>query len=76
MRVTVFGASGVQGAAQVAALARAGHQPIDVSRNPKPLEIDGVKVDTVAADFADHAALKRSVQDAEIVFLNLPSTSF
>lgn len=76
MRVTVFGASGVQGAAQVAALARAGHQPVAVSRNPQPLEINGVKVDTVAADFADHAALKLSVQDAEIVFLNLPSTSF
>ncbi|KAH7038226.1 uncharacterized protein B0I36DRAFT_315828 [Microdochium trichocladiopsis] len=76
MRVTVFGASGVQGAAQVAALTRAGHHPVAVSRNPKPLQIDGKEVETVAADFADHDAVKRAVQDADIVFLNLPSTSF
>ncbi|KXJ94798.1 hypothetical protein Micbo1qcDRAFT_173563 [Microdochium bolleyi] len=76
MRVTVFGASGVQGAAQVAALSRAGHDPVAVSRNPKPFDIDGRQVETVAADFGDHDALKKSVQDAEVVFLNLPSTSF
>ena len=44
MRVTVIGASGDQGAAQVAALVHAGHRPIAVSRNPAPLAIDGIAV--------------------------------
>ena len=76
MRVTVFGASGVQGAAQVAALSRAGHHPIAVSRSPKPLSIDGNEIETCAADFTDEDALQRAVKDAEAIFLNLPSTSF
>lgn len=76
MRVVVFGASGVQGAAQVVALSRAGHHPVAVSRNPKPVQVDGKTVETVAADFSDHDALDRALRDAEIVFLNLPSTSF
>lgn len=76
MRVTVFGASGVQGAAQVAALSRAGHHPVAVSRSPKPLSIDGKEIETCAADFTDAAALQRCVKDAEAIFLNLPSTSF
>lgn len=76
MRVVVFGASGVQGAAQVAALSRAGHHPVAVSRNPKSVKVDGEIIETAAADFSDHAALHLAIQDAEIVFLNLPSTSF
>ncbi len=76
MKVTVFGASGVQGAAQVAALSRAGHHPIAVSRNPKPLKIDGKEIETCAADFSNSEALLRSMKDAETIFLNLPSTSF
>lgn len=76
MRVVVFGASGVQGAAQVAAVARAGHHPVAVSRSPKPLQIDGQAVETAAADFTDQAALDSAVRGADIVFLNLPSTSF
>ncbi|KAK1764208.1 hypothetical protein QBC33DRAFT_561952 [Phialemonium atrogriseum] len=76
MRVVVFGASGVQGAAQVAAVARAGHHPVAVSRSPKPLQIDGQTVETAAADFTDQAALDSAVRGADIVFLNLPSTSF
>ena len=78
-RVVVFGASGVQGAAQVAALSRAGHHPVAVSRNPKPLEIDGRPIETFAADFSDEAALERLLggpQGPEVIFLNLPSTSF
>ena len=34
MRVVVFGATGDQGRAQVRSLARAGHDPLAVSRNP------------------------------------------
>ncbi|KAF7556358.1 hypothetical protein G7046_g6326 [Stylonectria norvegica] len=75
-RVVIFGASGVQGAAQVKALARAGHHPIAVSRNPRPFEVDGVPVETFAADFANKDAILRSLKGAEVVFLNLPSTSF
>lgn len=75
-RVVVFGASGVQGAAQVAALAKTGHHPVAVSRNPKPLDIDGKQVETFTADFSDEEAIRASMKDAEVVFLNLPSTSF
>ncbi|KAK5174723.1 uncharacterized protein LTR77_001805 [Saxophila tyrrhenica] len=76
MRVSVFGASGVQGAAQVSALSLAGHHPVAVSRNPKPTSIDGKEIETCAADFTDTSGLKRAVKDAEAIFLNLPSTSF
>ncbi|ROT42670.1 NAD(P)-binding protein [Sodiomyces alkalinus F11] len=75
-RVVVFGASGVQGAAQVAALARTGHHPVAVSRNPKPLAIDGKPIETFAADFTDEPAISRALEGAEVIFLNLPSTSF
>lgn len=64
------------GAAQVAALARAGHHPVAVSRSPKPLEIDGKAVETFAADFSDHAAVAKALEGNEAIFLNLPSTSF
>ncbi|KAL2205467.1 NAD(P)-binding protein [Sarocladium strictum] len=75
-RVAVFGASGVQGAAQVNALAHAGHDPIAISRNPKPLTINKKSIQTAAADFSDSEAIKTALKDAEVVFLNLPSTSF
>lgn len=76
MRVVIFGASGVQGAAQVAAVARAGHTAVAVSRNPKPIVIDGKDVETAAADFTDAAGIKTALQGADRILLNLPSTSF
>lgn len=76
MRVVVFGASGIQGAHQVPLLARAGHHVVAVSRDPKPLEVDGQKIETAAADFADAEAVSKILKDAEVIFLNLPSTSF
>lgn len=76
MRVVVFGASGVQGAAQLPTLARAGHDVVAVCRNPKPLEIEGRKVETASADFNDESAIARALKGAEVIFLNLPSTSF
>jgi uncharacterized protein YbjT (DUF2867 family) len=76
MRVVVFGATGVQGSAQVGALIRAGHRPVAVSRNPKPYNIEGKDVETFAADFSEPSALEQAMKDAEIIFLNLPSTSF
>lgn len=77
MRVVVFGASGVQGAAQVEALARTRqHQPVAVSRCPKPLRVDGLPVETVAADFSNSADIDKALRGAEVLFLNLPSTSF
>jgi uncharacterized protein YbjT (DUF2867 family) len=76
MRVVVFGASGIQGASQVPLLVRAGHDVVAVSRNPKPIEIDGKKVETAAVDFTDHGAIVKLLKGTEIIFLNLPSTSF
>ncbi len=76
MRVVVFGATGDQGAAQIRALPGAGHQPVAVSRTPRPWTVDGQPIETVAADFADNASLAAAVEGADAVFLNLPSTSF
>jgi uncharacterized protein YbjT (DUF2867 family) len=76
MRVTVFGATGDQGSAQVRALVRAGHQPVAVSRAPRPWQVDGTPVETFAADYADVDTLGQAVHGAQAVFLNLPSTSF
>ena len=76
MKVVVFGASGVQGKAQVIELVRSGHHPIAVSRNPQPVEVDGIPVETAAADFGDRAGIGKALEGAEIVFLNLPSASF
>lgn len=76
MKVVVFGASGVQGAHQVPVLASAGHHVIAISRNPKPLEIDGKRIETFAADFTDKAKISTAIAGAEVIFLNLPSTSF
>lgn len=76
MRAIVFGASGVQGAHQVPVLAKAGHDVVAVSRNPKPLEVEGKKIETAAADFGDKEAVSRILQGADTIFLNLPSTSF
>ncbi|KAF2451019.1 NAD(P)-binding protein [Karstenula rhodostoma CBS 690.94] len=76
MRVVVFGASGVQGAHQVPVLAQAGHDVVAISRTPKPLEISGKKIETFAADFTDKAKISKALSGADVVFLNLPSTSF
>ncbi|KAF1987942.1 NAD(P)-binding protein [Aulographum hederae CBS 113979] len=76
MRVVVFGASGVQGAAQVAVLAKANHHVVAVSRNPKSTEIEGRRIETASADFNDETAVFNVLADVDTVFLNLPSTSF
>ena len=76
MRIVVFGATGDQGSAQVRALARAGHNPVAVSRNPKPGTINGKAIETFAADYADLGGMARAVEGSDAVFLNLPSTSF
>jgi uncharacterized protein YbjT (DUF2867 family) len=74
MRVVVFGASGVQGAAQVAALTNNGHDAVAISRNPKPLVINGRNVETVALDFDDKQAVAEVLKGADVIFVNLPST--
>ena len=76
MRVVVFGATGDQGSAQVRALVAAGHQPVAVSRRPRPWSVGGQSVETLAADFADPASLAAACAGVDAVFLNLPSTSF
>ena len=76
MRIAVFGATGDQGAAQVRALFRAGHQPIAISRTPRKWMIDGVEIEGRAADFGQPDSLITAIQGADAVFLNLPSTSF
>ncbi|OCK73726.1 hypothetical protein K432DRAFT_410455 [Lepidopterella palustris CBS 459.81] len=76
MRVFFFGASGGQGAAQVAMLAHASHYTVAVSRSPNAIKIDGQSTETAAADFNNNnAAIARGLEGAEVVFLNLTSTS-
>ncbi len=76
MRIVVFGATGDQGSAQVRALARAGHDPIAVSRSPEPWTIAGKSIETFAADYAELGGMAQAVEGSDAVFLNLPSTSF
>jgi len=76
MRVVVFGASGIQGSHQIPVLARAGHHSVAVSRNPQPLTIDSKQIETFAADFSDSHAISKVLENADAIFLNLPSTSF
>lgn len=76
MKVIVFGGTGDQGAAQVRALAAKGYEPVCISRSAKPLAIDGMLVETRAAQFEDRASLNAAMKGGDAVFLNLPSTSF
>ena len=45
-----------------------------VSRNPKSLKISGVNVETHAADFSSPDTFQDTLQNAETIFLSLPST--
>lgn len=76
MRVVVFGATGVQGSAQVRALAAKDHDPVAVSRAPEPWAIDGKPIATFAADYSDLDSLAAAVAGSDAIFLNMPSTSF
>jgi uncharacterized protein YbjT (DUF2867 family) len=75
MIVTVFSATGDQGAAQVDALLKAGHHPVAVSRNPLAAGFPA-GVELRSADYADHGSLVQAMEGADAVLLNLPSTSF
>lgn len=80
MRVVVFGATGVQGKAQLIALIKAGHTPVAVSRSASTftVTVDGkpVEVETAVSTFDDKEALAKALKGADGIFLNLPSTSF
>ncbi|WP_439532156.1 SDR family oxidoreductase [Polymorphobacter sp.] len=73
MKITVFGASGDQGQAQMRQLLAAGHQPLAAARDPASLDPDWP---AIVADYGDADSLRRAVAGAEAVFLTLPSTSF
>lgn len=75
MKTAVFSATGDQGLAQVHALAEAGHAVTAISRRPEAADLPA-GVTPCAADYADHASLRRAMEGAEAVLLNLPSTSF
>ncbi|MCL7466146.1 NAD(P)H-binding protein [Phaeovulum sp. NW3] len=75
MKIAVFSATGDQGIAQVRAAVAGGHDVTAISRNPTRAPLPaGVR--PVAADYADHDSLRRAMEGAEAVLLNLPSTSF
>jgi len=72
MRVTVFGATGDQGRAQIDRLIAAGHDAVAAVRDPTRLP----GVASVRADYRDPDSIRRAVAGSDRVFLTLPSTSF
>ncbi|KAF9879318.1 NmrA-like family protein [Colletotrichum karsti] len=72
MRVVVFGATGVQGAAQLSALTAAKHTPIAVSRRPTSAP-EFPAAETRIADLNDLPSVRAAVSGADAVFLNMPS---
>ena len=71
--VTVFGARGRQGEAQVRQLLAAGHEVRAVSRDPDPFrgqDYDGVEV--VSANIRDEASLARAMEGTDAAFYTHP----
>lgn len=73
MKVTIFGASGDQGQAQMRQLIAAGHEVRAAVRHP---ERCARQWSAVAADYRAPDSLRRAMEGTEAVFLTLPSTSF
>jgi len=71
--VTVFGASGRQGMAQVRQLAKAGKHVRAISRRADPFNGETfANTEVVAADLDDTESLTRAVEGAEAVFFTRP----
>lgn len=72
--VTVFGASGRQGLAQIVRLKEAGLKVRAIARDPRPYTrpfFEGCEV--MAADYRDPASLDRACAGADYVFLTMPA---
>jgi uncharacterized protein YbjT (DUF2867 family) len=68
-RITVFGASGRMGQAQVRELMRAGHQPRAVTRSAGLFERLGLSgIEVVDADYADLKSLQHAVSGTDAAF--------
>ncbi len=77
MKIVIFGATGVQGAAQVRAVQRLGHTPVCALRNPGAAEAIADKpAQGVYADLYKPETLAPVIAGADAVLMNLPSTSF
>ena len=75
--VTVFGASGRQGLAQVRQLSRAGFKARAVSRRADPfLGEEMANAEVVSADLDDEASLRRAMEGAEAAFYTRPLIQF
>src|SRR5690242_13482327 len=71
--VTVFGASGRQGTAQVRQLVNAGYNVRAISRRPDPfLGETFANTEVVSADLDDVPSLERAVAGADAVFFTRP----
>lgn len=71
--VTVIGATGRQGMAQIRQLLAAGHTPRAVSRRENPFAGTPFEtVETVTASLADDASMTRAFQGADFVFHTQP----
>jgi uncharacterized protein YbjT (DUF2867 family) len=71
--VTVFGASGRQGQAQVRQLLATGRGVRAVSRNPEIFTQPGLcAAEVISADYADPGSLRRACEGADAVFFQPP----
>lgn len=72
--VTVFGATGVQGQAQVRALSKKGFAVRAVNRSiPDGLWSEHTNVTPIAADYDDPASLEHSLDGSQAVFFQAPA---
>lgn len=73
LNVTVFGANGDQGEAQMRQLLAAGHRAIAAMRDPSRARPGWT---AIQSDYRDPASLSRACEGSDVVYLTLPSTSF
>lgn len=72
--ITIFGASGRQGLAQVRVALQAGHQVRAITRNASVFPIQQQsKLQVMTADYKDSESLQNVCEDADAVFLTPPS---
>lgn len=71
--ITIFGASGRQGLAQVEVSLKAGHQVRAISRNVESYPLQHENLQVLPADYQDRDSLAQVCKGADAVFLTPPS---
>lgn len=71
--ITIFGASGRQGLAQVEVSLKAGHNVRAISRNVDAYPLQHERLQILSANYQDSESLKKVCEGADAVFLTPPS---